>query len=104
MLQIPPVNVTEHLLMTVIRNDLPHRDDFPGRAAPALEYDDVALGEILRKGPDKRAICPTIRVVVGIFVGKVIGSVSDLLTWVVDRKCEFIAIHEESKDDIMHPD
>ena len=32
------------------------------------------------------------------------GSVPDLLTWVLDRKCEFIAIHEESKDDIMHHD
>jgi hypothetical protein len=30
------------------------------------------------------------------------GSVTDLLTWVLDRKCEFIAIHEQSKDHIMH--
>ena len=33
-----------------------------------------------------------------------LGSVSDLLTPILDRKCEFIAIHEQSKDDIMHPD
>jgi filamentous hemagglutinin family protein len=32
------------------------------------------------------------------------GSVSDLLTWILDRKCEFIAIHEESQDNIMHHD
>ena len=32
------------------------------------------------------------------------GSVPDMLTWVLDRKREFIAIHEESKDDIMHHD
>jgi hypothetical protein len=32
------------------------------------------------------------------------GSVPDLLTWVLDRKCEFIAVHEESKDNIMHYD
>jgi hypothetical protein len=30
--------------------------------------------------------------------------VCNTTTWVLDRKCEFIAIHEESKDDIMHPD
>ena len=30
------------------------------------------------------------------------GSVPDLLTWGLDRKCEFIAIHEESTDNIMH--
>ena len=33
-----------------------------------------------------------------------IGGVPDLLTWVLDQQCEFIAIHEESKDDIMHHD
>jgi hypothetical protein len=33
-----------------------------------------------------------------------VGSVPDLLTWGLDRKCEFIAIHEESKDNIMHHD
>jgi hypothetical protein len=32
------------------------------------------------------------------------GSVPDVLTWGLDRKCEFIAIHEESQDDIMHHD
>ena len=32
------------------------------------------------------------------------GSVPDLLTWVLDRKCEFIALHEESQDNIMHHD
>lgn len=30
------------------------------------------------------------------------GSVPDLLIWVLDRKREFIAIHEESKDKIVH--
>jgi hypothetical protein len=33
-----------------------------------------------------------------------LGSVPDLLTWVLDWKCEFIAIHEETKDDIIHHD
>jgi hypothetical protein len=32
------------------------------------------------------------------------GSVPDLLTWVLDRKSEFIAIHEESKENIMQRD
>jgi hypothetical protein len=37
-------------------------------------------------------------------LARAVGSVPDMLTWVLDRKREFIAIHEESKDDIMHHD
>jgi hypothetical protein len=32
------------------------------------------------------------------------GSVPDLLIWVLDRTCVFIAIHEESKDEVMPHD
>jgi hypothetical protein len=33
-----------------------------------------------------------------------LGSVPDLLAWVLDWECEFIAIHKETKDDIMPHD
>ena len=44
--------------------------------------------------------------VVRIGIGQLrdVGSVPDLLTWVLVWKCECIAIHEESKDDIMPHD
>jgi hypothetical protein len=68
MLKVPPVYITEDILEEIVGHHLSNCDNFPVVSARAFQDHKITLGNLFGKGTYEWPICPTIRVVIGIFV------------------------------------